>query len=76
MGRPAFVVCLDVTNSGSRTGDEVVQLYVRQVEGTHSGIKLKGFCCLSLEPGTRKTVAFRLHSNQLGLYDDDMRYMV
>jgi beta-glucosidase len=35
-----------------------------------------GFKRLSLEPGQAKTVTFRLHTHQLGRYDDAVRYMV
>jgi beta-glucosidase len=69
-------VRVDVTNSGSYAGDEVVQLYIRQAEGERSAMKLKGFKRLSLEAGERKTVTFQLHTNQLGLYDETMRYML
>lgn len=70
------VVKVNIANSGSRAGDEVVQLYIRQMEGARSAMKLKGFLRIALEPGECKTVAFHLHTNQLGLYDDEMRYMV
>ena len=67
---------LEVTNSGPCAGDEVVQLYIRQAEGARSAMKLKGFQRLSLDPGECKTITFHLHTNQLGLYDEAMRYMV
>lgn len=70
------VMKVNIANSGSRAGDEVVQLYIRQMEGARSAMKLKGFLRIALEPGECKTVAFHLHTNQLGLYDDEMRYMV
>jgi len=70
------VVKVDITNKGLRAGDEVVQLYIRQIEGARSAMKLKGFSRLSLAPGECKTVTFHLHTNQLGLYDNEMRYMV
>jgi beta-glucosidase len=66
----------EITNSGSRAGDEVVQLYIRQAEGARSAMKLKGMKRLHLQPGECKTIRFNLHTNQLGLYDDEMRYMV
>lgn len=67
---------VDITNSGARAGDEVVQLYIRQAEGTRLAMKLKGYKRLSLDPGESKTVTFLLHTNQLGFYDNTMRYMV
>ncbi len=69
-------VSVDITNNGARAGDEVVQLYIRQAEGARSALKLKGFKRLSLEPGQCKTVTFYLHTHQLGLYDEAMRYVV
>ncbi|MGB0385711.1 MAG: glycoside hydrolase family 3 C-terminal domain-containing protein [Ardenticatenaceae bacterium] len=69
-------VRLDISNRGSRAGDEVVQLYTRQTEEARSPLKLKGFKRLSLEAGERKSLTFHLHTNQLGLYDDMMRYIV
>jgi beta-glucosidase len=71
-------VHVDVTNSGTRAGDEVVQLYVRHPDAAvPRPIKeLKGFKRISLEPGDRKTVTFVLHAHQLGYYDEAMRYAV
>lgn len=69
-------VSLDVTNTGSCAGTEVVQIYVRQQEEARTAIKLKGFKRLSLEPGQCQTVTFYLHTHQLGLYDENTRYMV
>lgn len=71
-----IAISMDVTNTGSRTGQEVVQLYIRQAEGARSAMKLKGFKRLSLVPGECKTVTFYLHTNQLGLYNKAMRYMI
>lgn len=69
-------VSVEVTNSGRYAGDEVVQLYIHQAEGERSAMKLKGFKRLSLAAGESKTVTFQLHTNQLGLYDEMMRYIV
>lgn len=69
-------ISVDITNSGPRAGDEVIQLYIHQAEEARPALKLKGFKRLSLEPGQCKTVTFYLHTHQLGLYDNRMRYMV
>ncbi|MBC7251062.1 MAG: glycoside hydrolase family 3 C-terminal domain-containing protein [Anaerolineae bacterium] len=71
-------ISVDVTNTGSRAGDEVVQLYVRHcdVPPPCPLKELKGFKRLSLQPGERKTVTFTLHTHQLGLCDEAMRYVV
>jgi beta-glucosidase len=71
-------VHVDVTNSGARAGDEVVQLYVRHPDAAvPRPIKeLKGFKRISLEPGDRKTVTFVLHTHLLGYYDEAICYTV
>jgi beta-glucosidase len=71
-------VSLDVTNTGDRAGDQVVQLYVRHPDATmpRPAKELKGFKRISLEPGERKTMIFGLHTHQLGYYDETMRYAV
>lgn len=68
----------DVTNTGQRAGDEVVQLYVCRPDGAvPRPIKeLKGFKRIHLGPGERKTVIFTLHTHQLGHPDEGMRYAV
>lgn len=77
VGSQVAIRC-DVTNTGERTGDEVVQLYVRQPDATVTRpIKeLKGFKRITLEPGGRKTVTFHLHTHQLGYYHEAKRYAV
>jgi beta-glucosidase len=71
-------VSLEVTNTGDRAGDEVVQLYVRHPDASvPRPIKeLKGFKRITLGPGERKTVAFTLHTHQLGYYNEMMQYAV
>ncbi len=71
-------VSVDVTNTGDRAGDEVVQLYIRRRTGARPGpIKeLRGFKRIGLQPGERKTVTFALYVTQLGVYDQTMRHVV
>jgi len=71
-------VSADVTNTGDRTGDEVVQLYIHHRDATvPCAIKeLKGFKRITLQPGERKTVTFTLHTSQLGCYDEAMQFVV
>jgi len=68
----------DVTNTGDRAGDEVVQLYTRHRDAAapHPIKELKGFKRVTLQPGERKTVSFALYVNQLGVYDEQGRYIV
>jgi beta-glucosidase len=67
-------VTVDVANTGSRAGDEVVQLYIRdQVSSVTRPLKeLRGFERVSLSPGEKKTVTFTLGPEALALYDEKM----
>lgn len=57
-----LAVSVEVTNTGERAGDEVVQLYLHQRHGTASRPvrELKGFQRVSLSAGEKRTVRFRL----------------
>lgn len=62
----------DVTNTGTRAGEEVVQLYVR-LNGTSTSQPiraLKGFQRISLAPGETKKVTFDLAADALALWND------
>jgi beta-glucosidase len=63
---------VDVTNTGDRAGQEVVQLYVRdpqsRVARPHK--ELKGFAKLDLAPGETKTATFTLDRRSLAYWDD------
>jgi beta-glucosidase len=63
----AIEVSADVTNTGSRAGDAVVQLYIHQRAGSASRPvrQLKGFERLTLQPGARHTVHFTLGKDEL-----------
>lgn len=67
-------VAVDVANTGSRGGDEVVQLYVRDDEAsvTRPVIELKRFQRVTLRPGERRTITFELTPNDLALWNPDM----
>ncbi len=71
-------VSVEVANSGDREGDEVVQLYIRDVAAsvTRPVRELRGFERVTLKPGERKTVRFTLGPEALGLYDRSMRFVV
>ena len=68
-------VAVDVTNTGSRTGDEVVQLYVRDDVGsvTRPVMQLRGFQRVTLAPGERRTITFWLSVKDFAFYDLAMR---
>ena len=69
----SVTVSVDVQNSGAKAGDEVVQLYVSDVEAAVPvpRLHLEGFERLALKPGERKTVSFELKPEQLAAYADD-----
>lgn len=76
-GEPV-TVSVDVTNTGNRAGNEIVQLYVRDVAASMSRPvkELKGFERIALEPGQTKTVTFTVDPAQLGFYNNDLEYVV
>jgi beta-glucosidase len=69
---------VDVANVGQRTGDEVVQLYVRDDEGsvTRPVLELKRFRRVTLRPGERRTVRFELTPDDLALWNLQMKKVV
>lgn len=71
-------VSVDVTNTGKRAGDEVVQLYVRDDEAsvTRPLIELKRFQRVTLQPGERRTVTFELKPDDLALWNMEMKRVV
>ncbi|PZU61235.1 MAG: beta-glucosidase [Sphingobium sp.] len=71
-------VDVDVQNTGTRAGDEVVQLYIRdQVASVTRPIKeLKDFRRITLEPGERRTVRFTLGPDAFALWNLDMEEVV
>lgn len=73
----ARVTC-KVTNTGKRAGDEVVQLYVRDVLSSVTAYEknLVGFERVRLEPGETKEVAFTVDRKALELLDADMHWVV
>ncbi len=71
-------VSVTVTNTGTREGAEVVQLYVHdEVASVTRPIRgLAGFRRVSLKPGEARTVDFQLTAKELGLYNRDMKFVV
>lgn len=64
-------VQVDITNSGSTAGQEVVQLYLRHLEPrlVRPPQELKGFAKVALQPGETKTVTIPLNERSLAFYD-------
>ncbi len=74
----AVRVEVDVTNTGPRAGDEVVQLYVRDDEAsvTRPVLELKDFRRVTLQPGERRTLVFELSPRDLSLWNLAMQRVV
>lgn len=65
-------VTLPVTNTGSMTGKEIVQLYIGddQCSVDRPGKELKGFRKIELQPGETKTVTFEITGDDLRFFDE------
>ncbi|HEX6307532.1 MAG TPA: glycoside hydrolase family 3 N-terminal domain-containing protein [Longimicrobiales bacterium] len=72
------VVRLTVRNTGARAGDEVVQLYVRDVLASLARpvMELAGFRRIHLAPGETREVTFTLGLEQLSMLDEELRRVV
>jgi beta-glucosidase len=77
VGEPVRVT-IDVTNTGERDGDEIVQLYIRDMVSTVTRpIKeLKDFSRIHLAKGETKTVSFLITADKLQYYGPNMKRMV
>ena len=71
-------VSVDVTNIGDRAGDEVVQLYIRDLVAsvTRPVKELRGFERVTLAPGETKTVRFTLGEDDFRFWNKDMQRVV
>jgi len=71
-------VSVDVTNTGKVKGDEVVQLYFKDLVSSVIvyELQLRGFERITLNPGETKTVHFTLKPEDLQLLDRDMNWTV
>lgn len=65
-------------NTGKREGEEVVQLYIRDMLAslTRPVIELKGFQRVVLDAGEEKTIRFDIHAGMLEMLDKDMKTIV
>lgn len=73
-----FHISVDVENSGSMAGDEVVQLYIADIYASMARPvkELAGFKRITLKPGEKKTAAFEVEASQMAFLDRDMRWKV
>lgn len=69
---------VDVTNTGSRQGDEVVQLYIHDPVASISQPvrRLRGFQRVTLTPGQKSTISFTLDASDFGFYNNRGRFVV
>ena len=76
--KDAQTVSVDVTNAGPRGGDEVVQLYLRDVVSsvTRPVKELKGFQRVTLKPGETRSVAFTIGRDALGFWKTAKEFVV
>ena len=74
----SVVARFKVKNSGKRAGDEVVQLYIRDLLASVARpvMQLKGFQRVSLKPGEEKEMSFTIGPDRLRMLDKDMRWVV
>ena len=72
----SLLVSIDVTNKGTRDGEEVVQLYVHDVVGsvTRPVKELKGFKKILIKAGETKSMNFTLHASDLSFYKSDLSF--
>jgi beta-glucosidase len=73
-----MTVSAEIENAGPCEGDEVVELYIRdEAASVIRPVKeLRGFTKAHLKPGERKKVAFVLGPEELGFYNQEMKYVV
>ena len=71
-GAEPISVSVTVTNTGARTGDEVVELYVKDLEGSTSvpHHELRAFERVTLAPGEARALTFMLAPRDFSLIDD------
>ncbi len=76
--RGNVTVRVDVKNTGDREGDDVVQLYTRDVVSSVTTYEknLRGFQRLHLKAGESKTVTFTLNPDDFALWDRNMHFVV
>lgn len=69
---------VEVENSGQRPGDEVVQLYLKDVEAALPVplLQLQGFTRIRLSPGEKQTVRFTVTAAQMSFADEDGKWVL
>ena len=74
--KEALTITCSVLNTGTRDGEEVVQLYIRDLVGsvTRPVLELKGFEKIMLKAGEKKVITFKINSDDLSFYRRDMSF--
>jgi beta-glucosidase len=74
----SLTASVSVTNTGSRKGDDVVQLYIHDPVASISQPvrRLRGFERVTLNPGETRRVTFTLDKNDFGFYDERGKFVV
>ena len=75
---PVLTIRVDVTNTGDVKGDEVVQLYARDLLGSkiRPYQELAGFCRVTLEPKETKTVSFTVRADQFAFINRENKWVL
>lgn len=76
-GEDRVKISVSVKNTGNYTGEEVVQLYIRDVAASISRPvkELKNFSKISLKPGESDVVSFTLTTEDLKFYNSNLKYV-
>jgi beta-glucosidase len=71
-----ITVSFDLTNTGKYAGEEVAQLYLRQLvsQPVRPVKELKGFQKIMLQPGETKTLTFTIDKEKLSFYNDQLQW--
>ena len=74
----SITVSVSIANTGRVAGEEVIQVYVRDLHAsvTRPVLELKSFVRVAVDAGASKSVRFELPVAQLGFYDADLRYVI
>ena len=77
MANETITARCEVTNTGAREGEEVVQLYIRDLVGsvTRPVRELKGFQKITLKPGESRKISFTISTNELSFYNNDLQFV-
>jgi len=75
---PKITVSVDITNTGTRAGDEIAQLYIHELVASVTTYEknLRGFERIHLAAGEMKTVSFTLTREDLAIWNQQMKFVV